>query len=621
MSNVLYCVVCLCVGGWLAWDATSFGLVTFSPWADYWEHTAVLSEWLHNFSDPSNPHVNDPSLSSRFMPYFMALTFAGSLLGLDAVQLMSVSTLINFVLIAVGLYFFSRAYFRNYWAPLVAFIVIFTFWGAGWNWSNLYQLRSFFYVSAYPSTFVFGLSLVSFWVTMRLLHGQGQAPWLAGVLMLLAILMFLCHPLTGVFGIVGCAVLALTEPTNLRNSRLLAIGALLVGMGLAEFWPYFSVWKLSLGLYGAGDEQWFSSAEIQNPLDRFASGDWKHIFYDPRLIAINLGVSLLGVPLLAWLALRRSHMFMVLGALLMLVPYTLHLFFEVPLAHRFLLFVVFYLQMAIVWGWLQLINTWNEFPVRTGARPLLLLSLVAGAVIIAGNIWMTSIEFDGRTLQTKTLRIVEKNTGLPGSGNTMVLYGKLLAPVPDDAVVLTTAKLGWPLPTVKGKVVSIYHENPLLLDQGQRYQETGNFFYKPVTDLSRVETVQRYGVTHALVSDADKNISPRVISWLGDYSRLVSQVGGYRMYELSAALHDVELPKPEAPIAEVADTESSGSGQSEVKAESAALEKAPAPQSAPRPPRAINGTLSQPAVDPEMQPPSYGAPIAEPMLDPERHGG
>jgi hypothetical protein len=46
------------------------------------------------------------------------------------------------------------------------------------------------------------------------------------------------------------------------------------------------------------------------------------------------------------------------------------------------------------------------------------------------------------------------------------LYTGLTAPLPESAAVLATARVGWPLPTVKAKVVFLYHENPMLLDQG-----------------------------------------------------------------------------------------------------------------------------------------------------------
>ena len=84
-ANTLFVILTFLFGAWLAWDAAFFRLVTFAPWADYWEHAAVLNEWLRNFDGPSNPHVADPSLSSRYMPFFWALTYLGLMFGFDAV--------------------------------------------------------------------------------------------------------------------------------------------------------------------------------------------------------------------------------------------------------------------------------------------------------------------------------------------------------------------------------------------------------------------------------------------------------------------------------------------------------------------------------------------------------
>jgi len=541
-ATTLYVVMTLIFGLWLAWDATFYRLVIFAPWADYWEHTALFTEWLGNFSNPANPHVEDPSLSSRYMPWFWALTFFGLVFEFDAIQLMSISAVLNYVLIVIGLHVFLKNYFRNPWAPLIGYIAIFMCWGISWNWSNLYHLRSFFYVGGYPSTFVFGLSLLSFALVLRLLRRDGSVFVMSVILCMLSALMFLCHPLTGVFGIFGCALLALTDSSESIGLRLLTLFMLAAGTLLAEFWPYFSVWNVSLGLYGTGAEQWFSSSDSMGSLERLRSGVWGHIFYNPRLVLTILGPALLGLPLCIWLYIRREHMFIVLGAVCMAIPYLLHPFIEVPLAHRFLLFVVTYFHFAIVWGVLQVIDTWNSRPRPAYAGPMLWGVVSAIAILLVANIILLTMEFRGYTLSAKSLQIVDKRAALPEGMSVVDLYTRLTDPLPEEAIVLATPAVGWPLPTIKGKVVSIYHENPILVDQQERYIATINFFVQPQEPGVRTALIKRYDISHLLLKGEPS--TAELNDWMTAHVLLLASIGDYRMYRLLASATDAAPPPP-----------------------------------------------------------------------------
>jgi len=546
----LFLSLSLMVGIWLIWDGLSVPLVTYAAYGDYWEHTAALTEWARNLAAPGNPHVVSADLSSRYMPYFWVLTWLGQTLDLNAVQLMSVSLVVNYCLIVTGLQLFLNYYFRDSWAPLIGFIAIFMLWGVGWNWSNLYQLRSFFYIGGYPSSFVFGLSLISFWVSLKLLRQDGSVPVLILALTVLAALMLLCHPLTGVFGIVGCALLALTEERVQMIPRVIVLAALAAGAVAAEIWPYFSVWKLMLGGYGVGTEYWSSVAEL-DPLERYRSGDWKHMFYNPVLMTAMLGTALLGIPVVFWLLVKRERLFIVAGAILMAVPYLAHLFISIPLAHRFILFVVIYLQFALVWFLLTMLTVFRAEPRPAYSKPVLrTLTFVIVAIVVA-NIALLAGEYRGSSLSAENFQIRDKRANLPEGQNVVDIYRTLTAPLDDDAVVLSTATLGWPLPTVKGKVVSLYHENPLLADQLERYEATGDFFYRPVGAQRRAEIVTRYNVSHVLLGAQDPSLNKNMLGWLDRYGRSVSSVGSYRMYRLLDSVPRIEAaPAPAESVVE-----------------------------------------------------------------------
>ena len=65
ISNILFTLLFLTVGAWLIWDGMSVPLVTYGFASDYWEHTAALTEWMRNFTAPTNPHVVSDDLISE----------------------------------------------------------------------------------------------------------------------------------------------------------------------------------------------------------------------------------------------------------------------------------------------------------------------------------------------------------------------------------------------------------------------------------------------------------------------------------------------------------------------------------------------------------------------------
>jgi hypothetical protein len=464
-------------------------------------------------------------------------------------------------------------------------------------------------------------------------------------------LMFLCHPLTAVFGVVGCVLLAFTESSVSGGRRLAIWLALGAGLVATELWPYFSAWKLALGLYGAGDEQWFSSGGGSGVLSRFASGDWQHIFYNPRLVITILGPALLGIPACIWLALRKEGRFIVTGAVVMSIPYFINIFIELPLAHRFLLFTVFYLQLAMVWVILQIIDAWRTIPRPPQAQAYMLGTLAFLALIVVSNVVLLATEFSGYTFSPKQLSMIDKRAQIPDRLSVVELYSELTGPLAESSVVLSTAQVGWPLPTVKGKVVALYHENPMVSDQNQRYRDTLEFFYRQLEDQQRTDIIRGYQATHLLVSDSDAAVAPEVSAalekWLSAHAIPVAKVGSYRMYDIvEDSLGPASEPARELPPADIqansvereAPARQSRSVVKTVVSDSEIIvadepsdagKPAPAPapsQSAPQVAResvrVAEPDASEAAPGKAEQKPAttYGVPIAEPLLDRDQNG-
>jgi hypothetical protein len=554
-ARAAFLVVASAIGVWITWDALSFRLVTYSLWADYWEHSATLTEWMRNLADPGNPHLAGGDPSSRYIPTFLAFAALGKLFGWSAIELMSISSIINYLVIATGIYLFSKAYFRNAWAPLITFVVLFTAWGVPWIWSNLYHLRSFFLVSAYPSSFVFGLSLIAFWYSLRFLRCQTGILSGVVVLLLLSALMFVSHALTGVFGIVGCCLLACTERGVSLGMRALVVIFLLGGALLADFWPYFSVWDVVLNKSDVVDDHtWQSFQGLSGMLARAQSGEWWHKLYDPRQLAAGLGLALFGLPICMWLLVKKKQPFILLGAAMMAVPYLGNIFYQVALGHRFLFYVVFFLHLAIVWAVLQLKDSWLRS--RSTGNVTIVTStgwFTTVAVLVfsfIANVFLLLSDYREEPLHQK-IRWIDKQQYLPYSheeilwfyqeyylgieaDNTVVdVYTELTASLPESAIVIGEARLTWPLPTFRGKAVSIPEDRAGLLvpDEADRIEAERLFLDGATSDAIRNRIIQQYDVSHALISNT--NSAPGLLRWLNSNAEQVAVVGRYEMYALN----------------------------------------------------------------------------------------
>jgi len=248
---------------------------------------------------------------------------------------------------------------------------------------------------------------------------------------------------------------------------------------------------------------------------------------------------LFGIPLCIWLLFRPGYRFIPLGAAGMAVPLVVNVFFSIALAHRFLLFAVFYLHLAIVWAVLQLIDQWQKGrrnPV--GPAPLgrigLTATLLAFIAAVVAHVGMLAIDYRGMHLNN-TLEIKNKREAVPPGMSVPELYRELTASLPDDAVVIGNAWLTWPLPTFRGKAVSLPpdHENSLVADQFERVAAEKRFLAATTSDAERQAIVTRYGATHVMINL--QQTEQALLDWLARNADPLIQIERYKLLVLRPA--------------------------------------------------------------------------------------
>lgn len=511
----------LCAG--LAWATYDWALFASSFGHDYWEHAAAITAWQKDLWSPDNPHLVSEAGSPRYMPYLLVLTVLARIFGLDAHAALALGGVANAVLLAIGIRLFFRTYFRSDSAPLIGAVVLIAGWGAAYLWANLYQLRSLLHTLPYPATFVFALSLVALWLATRALR-EPEAGHLQLWLALVLTVGFVSHPLTGAFAMGAVGLLALTEPGVGATRRFMTVAAVLTAAMLAEIWPYFSTWSVTLGLT-AGAAHVSLDLGAGGGMARAAELYREHPFYDPLQVLTTAGPALLGLPVLVYLIARRRQLFIVLGFGFVMLPYVLNLIVPVILGHRFLIFGIFFLHLALVW---VLVPGGVEGSTRFHRVVRLAATAVLLPLLLAWNIGLAVLETTGFHLGPR-LAVSRHETDADAIASLMRRLGRLL---PGDAVVMANPRFSWPMPSFFGKVVALYHPNPMVADQNRRLADVARFFAAATPAAQRTDILRRYKVSHVVYGPRDAPEPVR--AYLGTIGKYLGTVDAYRVVEVAA---------------------------------------------------------------------------------------
>lgn len=458
-------------------------------WEDFWEHAAVIREWSKHLWSPGNPHLAIDIGSPRYMPFFFFITLLSRTFTLGPIQALGIGGVISILLLLYSIWFFMMTYFRNNWAPVIGLIVLLTGWGVGWTWSNIYQLRSLFVTITYPSTFVFGLALLSFALVVKVLRGELVSKWWYLAVVFLTGLMFLSHPLTGAFAIASIYLLALLEPHVRPGRRVSVIIAVFGGILLCEIWPFFSVWRDIVNI-GSVAHTLSNTDTMDLVVDKYVLS---HPFYDPFEVFATFGPAWFGIPCLIVLFLKGRHRFITIGFLVFILSYFANLFVPLPGGRRCLLYSIFYLHLGLIWAFLEILtqphNTINSTALFWSHRLIKRAIICFLGFCVLLNVTLTFLEFTGH-----------HNFGHRELQQIVGNMEKISEFLQDESIVLASPSVGWPLAAFSAKVVSLPtgHYNPMVKDCTQRERLAIKFFRDSTAQTERIEILHRLKASHIL---------------------------------------------------------------------------------------------------------------------------
>ena len=535
-ARPLYLYLALAIPLWLFFSWASFNmqasLVIFHN--DFWEHSAALNAWLNDFSNPGDPHLPTDNGSARYMPFYAVVTLIAGTLRLDALGAMGLAGFLSISLFVIATPLFANRYFRDPRAGTVAIIVLLCGWGFGVIFSNLHQMRGLLHVIGFPSFFVFSLTFLLLWLALGILRSDRPNYLVLPVLTLLVAIAYASHPLTGAFAIGSLLLLALMEPQVHFIHRVYLAVAVGIGAVLVELWPYFSTWDIVLGVNKTTDisdniktpGSWIERSEVVKGFSRPVSLALEHPFYRISDVLSALGPAFFGIPVIVYFLATRRQLYIAVGALLMLVPYLLNVIFPIPLGHRFLLFFIFFLHLALIWLLLYIMGN-DEGQRRPTDRRCRHIATGFLGFILLWNIGLTIAEIIKTSLIRHELISSRNHT----VANIVPLMNDIAGRIPDDAVVMAPLYLGWPLPTFGGKLVGTMHQNPLNPGDRERRGNVYRFFSPTTTNSERMMLLDLYDVTHILY-DA-RQVKPETVAQLGEIPGQPITVGNYVIIEFN----------------------------------------------------------------------------------------
>jgi hypothetical protein len=502
---------------WFGWTVTAHPIFTFSLNNDFWEHSAVVREWMKDLWHPKNPHLAIETGSPRYMPFYFVLAALGKVLGLSAIDALKIGAVFNVGFLTLGVFLFFRIYFRSALAPIIGLIVLLTGWGIGWTWSNVYQLRGMLYVAPYPSSFCFAATLICLWLQISILRSDQPSIGKHAGLAIMVALTVATHPLTGAFAVGALGLMVLSQPDVRAKTRVTSVLCLGAALLLAELWPFYSVIQVTLGVSGGESGSWISRGDFA--WDARPRRLLTHPFYDPAVVTAALGPAIAGLACLWFVARRREYRFILLGALSMLLPYAINLIYPIPLGHRFLLFAIFFLHLAMVWAAMESLQTLaRDRTAGAGSLPARFAAAGIGTVIVFGlvfNLAFAQLDYNNHVAQWRPL---------PAT------IGKVVRAVPDTGIIMARPMVAWPVPTFSGKVVSLFHPNPMVADAAERKHSVARFFDPDTSPAERTDILRRYDVSHVLISV--ENTADNVIRYLSAAGSIEKTQDGFQLFAL-----------------------------------------------------------------------------------------
>ena len=478
---------------------------------DYWEHTACIKEMSRNLLNPQNPFLRiGGDTTPRYTPYIFLLALFKKISGINLFVLLGITSIINFIVLATGLYLFCGEYFRDREQPLYTLVTLLFLWGGVFNFSSEYNLRFLSYTLFYPSIATFALSFAGLYYFVAFVrYNKRKDFW---VYLFLSVFIVISHPLTGSFYMLSAFLLAVSEGSNRIRNLGIFFSSALVACILLIIWPYFPFLKA-----------------LSNTVSTPWAEETRMYLYRPSNL-YKMGPAILGIPVVLIFLKKRKYPLISFGFIICASIYIFTYKPKIYIGERYIFYMIFFMHLALSWY----LRTLGILSVNNIKKTLLNLNeknihvLVFVVIFILGvacQILRIGFEQLGYTIYFKPRPVVEKYT------DPTEKYKILKGTLKEGDVVMSDPLTAWLIPTLTdAKIVALYHDNPLGTDNVQRVKDSITLYRSDTPLQIREKILQKYNVTHVLLNfdRMEKTAANETNNYYKDFRIEESTIGDLR---------------------------------------------------------------------------------------------
>jgi len=486
--------------------------------ADAWEHHRAIKALVDGWPFPGNPTFATTETSIRYSPYSVSLAWLSRVTRLDPWTMLSGAAVFNTVLLVVALRGLLNAYGRASAGTCVLLMIV-GLYGTAPGYANTLAVADLPWHQVNPSAFGIAVSVAA-WMFFRRWAEPSRAPWIPLLLSVLLAAVLLSHAMTGIVLAVGLGAIALTAPTNSRGRLIIgSIAIVVVAAAISCLWPWYPFWRAVRSK--PDNDYWFTP-----PIIRMMVTIW----CAPAIVLSLAVLPLRRLELVRWglVAAVTCGLLTVFAVLaksptLARTPLAGLIFLQIPLG--------VYAQEA---GILRL-STWGDRLGRLVSRTpadsagAAVETMTAAALVAFLVPQVFSIVREPHLARAYVAPLVRsENKQKP----LKPLYEEVLRDVGARDVVLADDLTAWPVPSVRGRIVSAAHYEFFVSDQRDRSRDVAEFFSPDATDARRAEVVDRRGVRWILVNR--KRQDARAVAALVTPSAVVRESGNLVLLDAAA---------------------------------------------------------------------------------------
>ena len=451
---------------------------------DAWEHHRALKALVEDPSRPENPTYASAHPSARYSPYLLIWALFGRSTGIDAFEVLGIAATVNTALLFLGVAVLLKSFGEGRSATATIPVMLGLYGGVPGH-SNSYALADLPWQQVNPSAFAFPTALIVLALFKRF-ERRGWKDIAFPLMVILAAVSLLDHVISGVFGLFGMGVFALTAPRSERRRLLTAL--VLVGAGAALLclaWPWYG---------------FLQAATIKLP--RF--------FVNPMIIWIVITRWCVPALVLSVFALTIPHspairVLLLAGYASYVVGLIAYLLPEwSPGAGAFSRMgmpglIYFHLALGIFAHHRGLFqpSTWPgrlralvREPGPDAAMPAIEIVLTATVLyFLAPQFW--SILAEPHLARPYLARVLGRESKVLA---IKPMFDRLLEPIGLKDVVISDESTMWVVPSSRGRVIFSSHGELFVPGQEDRRRDMTTFFDRETSDSDRIKLIERYNV-------------------------------------------------------------------------------------------------------------------------------